>query len=207
MNTPTKSPAPIAWRRQESGIWVYYETKAWDDLEPLYAHPSATVREVTETDVGLACDQIFVQVADPLQRAGVRAALESFAASRPVAEPSLGKASLAEFNELMGDTKESPIERLRFFCSLAMSSQDWLDVEPFLDALTPLVAAPQAAVDAAELDLPTVHVVIKNGKSQCIATLEENAKYHAGQIKGSTIVPCRLVPISPPPEGGIGEPS
>ena len=29
-----------------------------------------------------------------------------------------------------------PIERLRFFCSLAMNGQDWLDVEPFFRALT-----------------------------------------------------------------------
>jgi len=28
-----------------------------------------------------------------------------------------------------------PVERLRFFCSLAMSDQDWFDVEPFFDAL------------------------------------------------------------------------
>lgn len=28
-----------------------------------------------------------------------------------------------------------PLERLRFFCSLAMNGQDWLDVEPFFDAL------------------------------------------------------------------------
>jgi len=30
---------PVAWRRKESGLWIYYETKAWDDLEPLYATP------------------------------------------------------------------------------------------------------------------------------------------------------------------------
>jgi hypothetical protein len=28
---------PVAWRRMEGGFWVYYETKAWPDLEPLYA--------------------------------------------------------------------------------------------------------------------------------------------------------------------------
>lgn len=31
---------------------------------------------------------------------------------------------------------ESPIERLRFFCAQAMQGDDWLDVEPFFDALT-----------------------------------------------------------------------
>ena len=30
---------PVAWRRYEDGMWVYYETKAWDDLQPLYTHP------------------------------------------------------------------------------------------------------------------------------------------------------------------------
>jgi hypothetical protein len=30
--------APVAWRRREKdGWWVYYETPAWSDLEPLYA--------------------------------------------------------------------------------------------------------------------------------------------------------------------------
>lgn len=31
------------------------------------------------------------------------------------------------------DVEPVPLERLRFFCSLAMSGQDWLDVEPFFD--------------------------------------------------------------------------
>jgi hypothetical protein len=53
--------------------------------DALLASAAGEPQGVTETDVGLACDQIFVQIADPLQRAGVRAALESFAASRPVA--------------------------------------------------------------------------------------------------------------------------
>ena len=28
---------------------------------------------------------------------------------------------------------ETPLERLRFFCSLSMNGQDWLDVERFFD--------------------------------------------------------------------------
>lgn len=40
------------------------------------------------------------------------------------------------YDEFMEPGEEpSPIERLRFFCSLAMSGQDWLDVEPFFDDL------------------------------------------------------------------------
>lgn len=34
-----------------------------------------------------------------------------------------------------GCNETDPIERLRFYCSLAMSGQDWIDVEPFFDAL------------------------------------------------------------------------
>lgn len=51
------------------------------------------------------------------------------------------------FDRLMQDDAASPLERLRFFCSLAMSGQDWIDVEPFFDALrapterTPLTGA------------------------------------------------------------------
>lgn len=53
------------------------------------------------------------------------------------------KSTLEQFNELIGDDKESPIERLRLFCSIAMNNQDWLDVEPFFDALATQPQAPQ----------------------------------------------------------------
>jgi hypothetical protein len=33
-----KQGDPVAWRRWEVDHWVYYETKAWDDLTPLFAH-------------------------------------------------------------------------------------------------------------------------------------------------------------------------
>lgn len=32
--------------------------------------------------------------------------------------------------------EESSIERLRFFCSLSLMGQDWLDIEQFFDAVT-----------------------------------------------------------------------
>ena len=57
---------------------------------------------------------------------GLRAAL--------AAEPSV--TALHRFKSAAADTEPDPIERLRFFCSLAMTPRDWLDVEPFLDALT-----------------------------------------------------------------------
>lgn len=48
------------------------------------------------------------------------------------AEAEQPKSTLEKYNELMSDcTENDPLERLRFFCSLAMNSQDWLDVERF----------------------------------------------------------------------------
>lgn len=43
--------------------------------------------------------------------------------------------ALQRYKECGGDEESDPVERLRFYCSLAMSGQDWLDVEPFFDAL------------------------------------------------------------------------
>jgi hypothetical protein len=45
--------------------------------------------------------------------------------------------ALTRFNECGGADEPDPIERLRFFCSLAMTGEDWLDVEPFFDAIKP----------------------------------------------------------------------
>jgi hypothetical protein len=41
------------------------------------------------------------------------------------------KTALEEFYEYGGDEEVNPVERLRFFCSLSMPAQDWLDVEQF----------------------------------------------------------------------------
>lgn len=43
---------PVAWCRYEDGMWVYYETKAWDDLQPLYTTPQQ------RTWVGLTDEEI-----------------------------------------------------------------------------------------------------------------------------------------------------
>jgi hypothetical protein len=46
-----------------------------------------------------------------------------------------GGQAKARFEEHGGPEIIDPVERLRFFCSLAMTGQDWIDVEPFFDAL------------------------------------------------------------------------
>lgn len=41
--------------------------------------------------------------------------------------------ALERFFECGGGAEDDPIERLRFFCSLVMQGQDWLDAEMFFD--------------------------------------------------------------------------
>ena len=46
------------------------------------------------------------------------------------------KTARQRYDEFMPSGEEKdPIERLRFFCSLAMNGQDWIDSEPFFDDL------------------------------------------------------------------------
>ena len=61
----------------------------------------------------------------------------------PLPEPAPQQTAKQRYDKLTeGDAPQSPIEALRFFCLLAMNEQDWLDVEPFFDALNPVCAAP-----------------------------------------------------------------
>jgi len=44
------------------------------------------------------------------------------------------KTAKEQYDEFMeGEVEPDPLERLRFFCSLAMDNRDWLDVEPFFN--------------------------------------------------------------------------
>ena len=44
--------------------------------------------------------------------------------------------TLELYNECMeGEKGINSVEKLRFFCSLAMHGDDWLDVEPFFDGV------------------------------------------------------------------------
>lgn len=71
--------------------------------------------------------------------ADIRTAL---AAPEPVRYPEK-RPALEVYNEIAAtDDPGSPLERLRFFCSLAMRPQDWLDVEPFFDSLREPVRHP-----------------------------------------------------------------
>ena len=41
------------------------------------------------------------------------------------------KYTIDEFKELGGYDEKDPLERLKFFCSLGLCSEDWLEVESF----------------------------------------------------------------------------
>jgi hypothetical protein len=43
-----------------------------------------------------------------------------------------------------GEDAMNAVDRLRFFCSLAMNGQDWIDVEPYFDGVTAELAALRA---------------------------------------------------------------
>lgn len=53
--------------------------------------------------------------------------------------------ALTDYKRFMGYEEEvDPVERLRFFCSLAMEGQDWIDVEPFFDDVVKQIKSLQA---------------------------------------------------------------
>jgi len=47
--------------------------------------------------------------------------------------------TLEKFYKFSGDEEPDPLERLRFFCSLVMKGQDWLDVEQFFDDVKTMI--------------------------------------------------------------------
>ena len=62
--------------------------------------------------------------------------------------------ALSRFTDADGFTEDDPIERLRFFCSLAMDGQDWIDVEPFFGAVLTEMLGPQKVLGAEEVAEP-----------------------------------------------------
>lgn len=56
----------------------------------------------------------------------------------------------ARFDRAGGHEEPDPVERLRFFCAQAMGGQDWLDVEPFFDAVIAQRDATAAKLAAAQ---------------------------------------------------------
>lgn len=61
--------------------------------------------------------------------------MQDYARTAIVADRQRGTAKQRYAAAMNGCNETDPIERLRFYCSLAMSGQDWIDVEPFFDAV------------------------------------------------------------------------
>lgn len=93
--------------------------------------------------------------------------------------------ALQRYKECGGDGESDPLERLRFYCSLAMSGQDWLDVEPFFDAL---VADRQGRMPSDDLDgdeeYRDVHEEIMGRADYMLSDddLEEFAAHYADEM-------------------------
>ncbi len=80
--------------------------------------------------------------------------------------------------------EQDPLERLRFFCSLAMSGQDWLDVGPFFDAVRGVRAVQVEAVQADGLDFRIEdragsRILVRDDDSCRPATAQECALWDA----------------------------
>jgi hypothetical protein len=69
---------PVAWCRYEDGVWVYYETKAWDDLQPLYTTPQQrTWVGLTEPEVDECYESIMFDPDIKPSRMGVYLEIEA----------------------------------------------------------------------------------------------------------------------------------
>lgn len=104
--------------------------KTWNEYYRRQHHPRCDLLEAAGTDsLGNKC------TCQQCIKEDVLTALK-VSQDEPVAElENHSKSALVRFAECKGYDENNPIERLRFYCSLAMTGRDWLDVEQFFDAL------------------------------------------------------------------------
>ncbi|MFA7291844.1 MAG: hypothetical protein WC023_06305 [Rhodocyclaceae bacterium] len=111
----------------------------------------------------------------------VRLVEARYVATRPEVAAPLPETALQRYTRLIEGDHDTPLENLRFFCSLAMNGQDWLDVEPFFDALA---AAP--APLHPEHDPVVAWMSTHNGEPVDV-TLDRNMaggwKSHGGDVR------------------------
>jgi len=131
------------------------------------------------------------------------------------------ESAMKRFERLMQNDQESPLERLRFFCSLAMNDQDWVDVEPFFDALqqepvnAELLAAAKQVVGTTkgcypELEAAMISAALAENerlkgerkfyKLACEAVESELADLQ-GEIRDWACDTCNIVYPGPPQKG------
>ena len=97
-----------------------------------------------------------------------------------------GKSAKQRYDELMpNDDALPPIEKLRLFCALSMGGEDFLDVEPFFDALdSEATAAQQDGWISVDERLPEggemVLVSVRNGTA---SSDPESAHFEAEEVR------------------------
>jgi len=108
--------------------------------------------------------------------------------------------ALSRFTDADGFTEDDPIERLRFFCLLAMDGQDWIDVEPFFDAVKAMLG-PQKPMSAEEVTQPGFYWHRYGTEDWCVVDVDFGYPYRLfigtdGELAGQFIGPIRLPGVS-----------
>jgi hypothetical protein len=108
--------------------------------------------------------------------------------------PAVNKNSALEtYSAVEGNDECNPFERLRFFCSLAMSAQDWLDSERFFDDV---IATPQdqsARIAGLEAQLARYACVGEVVGDSCDATGNAYWLFHPNEhFKCDLLTPINL---------------
>jgi hypothetical protein len=111
-------PVPDAWHLSgygmESRVMIGEPSERhrqlFSDIRPMYWHPAKQAEPVDKALTN-AEPQVDKEQAEPVS-------------------------ALTRYNEIAEDVETTcnALERLRIFCSLAMTKEDWLDAEPFFDA-------------------------------------------------------------------------
>ena len=174
---------------------------ALDALENLGWHGSERECDEAITALRAALKQAepvvdYTLLHDVAEKDGVRAALELKDKLKQQAEP---VSALSRYSETAAEgpviDMVDALERLRFFCSLAMTEGDWLDVEPFFD---------DAEQELAKLEQQAEPKVTwgvdwgKDGDENCVAIIK---RLPNGDIEVVAIERSPAKPQADPTEG------
>ena len=141
------------------------------------------IREAWSSEVYPPAASIeWYDIMDALRAALAAALAEPEQKPEPEQYPEKGPA-LTVYNEIAAtDDPGSPLERLRFFCSLAMRPQDWLDVAPFFDALS----EPQPEPRITRITCGFVDVRFDGERWRCGKCGERMNEYYEEMVKHSS---------------------
>ena len=111
---------------------------------------------------------------------------------RLTAMPPPTVSALLRYEEVMEDREEDdPVERLRFFCSLAMNCQDWLDVEPFFDDVIAALPGPQKILSAEDVTETGLYAWRRGINKAVHWVMVERAQFYNADTEASETLLCR----------------